>query len=155
MMGVVNSKLLPSKDIACPNPKCKALLHVQFDDGETVLPVGEQTENGLESIRIEGQESLKLKDGKNSIGRSDATQMADLRIVTQDRTMSRLHCQIEIVKLENGRVKPIISDLRSLDKIEEKPILVNDVALTVHDRIVLDDGDYITLGETVVRYMQN
>lgn len=153
MIEVGNPNLVAVRDINCPNPNCKALLHVNFDDGETIL-ADKKSRKDVAGMIVYNSQKLPLQEGKNTIGRKDSKNTASIGIETSDKAMSRLHCQIEVVKLKNGKVKPILNDLRDENKIGTKPIIINDESLTVFDKIVLDDGDYIKLGDTVVRYRQ-
>lgn len=152
-MEVGNPNLVAVRDINCPNPACKALLHVSFDDGETILAEKKDRKDIVGMIVFNSQK-LPLQKGKNTIGRMDSKNTASIGIETSDKGMSRLHCQLEVIRLSNGKVKPVLSDLRNQEKIEQKPIFINDEAMTSFDKIVLDDGDYIKLGDTVVRYRQ-
>ena len=154
MLEVTNPNNLAVRDITCPNPKCKALLHVNFDDGETILVTKKNSKDKCGYIKHEGQNPLYLREGRFTIGRADRNNTANLGIETQDMSMSRLHCQLEVVKLKSGKVKVIISDLREQEKIEKKPVLVNEVRLSGFDKLVLDDGDRIKLGNTIVWYIQ-
>ena len=128
-------------------------MRVSFYDGETVLAENKSQKSSL-GVLVYNSQKLTLHDGKNTIGRSDSKHTAEIGIVCTDKTMSRLHCQIEIIKLESGKVKPVLSDLRGREKIDKKPLKVNDEPLSVYDQIVLEDGDYVLMGETVVRYRQ-
>ena len=153
MIEVTNPKGLDYREITCPNPACKATLHVKFYEGETILAENKDLKESLGIIVYNGQK-MPLREGKNSIGRKDSRNTADIGVETTDKSMSRLHCQIEVIRLKSGKVKPVISDLREQDKMEKMPTMVNDLPLKASDRIVLDDGDKIKLGETVVRFRQ-
>ena len=100
--------------ISCPNPECKAKIRVTFDTGETQLAQPKSKET-IGFIRCQ-KENYALKLGKTTIGRklkdSNKKSPADIAIPTIDSTMSRVHAEIQVVKLENGRVKVILSDIR-------------------------------------------
>lgn len=153
MIEVGNPNLVAVRDINCPNPNCKALLHVDFDNGETILTEKKDRKASL-GILVFNSHKLALQEGKNTIGRKDSKHTASIGIETPDKAMSRLHCQVENIRIKSGKVKSVLSDLRESDKIGQKPIMVNDEPLSAFDQIVLDDGDYIKLGDTVVRYRQ-
>ncbi len=155
IIEVTNPNLLPSKEINCPNPKCKAVLHIQFDNGETVFVDTNDKNKFPGFLKCEGYARMCLKEGKNTVGRADKNKTADVGLKIQDMTMSRLHCIIEVVKLKNDKYKVIISDARSVEKIGVKPIFVNNEMLSSYDKILLEDGDNIKLGNTIVRYIQN
>lgn len=154
MMEVGNPDLVAVRDINCPNPNCKALLHVNFDDGETVLAEKNDRKDVPGHLKYKGHAPLQLKEGKNTIGRADSKHTADIGFDVDDKAMSRLHCQIEVVRLSSGKVKAIISDLRDEEKIKIKPTIVDDEPLCKMDCIVLDDGDYIKMGDTTIKYVQ-
>ena len=153
MLEVDNPQGLEIREITCPNPACKAVLRVNFYDGETILGESKSLKASLGMLVYNSQKHA-LQEGKNTIGRSDSKHTADIGIDTSDKSMSRLHCQVEVIRLESGKVKPVLSDLREEDKVGKKPLMVNDEPLSIHDQIVLEDGDYVRMGDTVVRYMQ-
>lgn len=153
MIEVTNPKGLDYREITCPNPACKATLHVRFYEGETILAENKEQKESLGAIEYNGRK-MPLHEGKNSIGRKDSKNTADIGVETTDKSMSRQHCQIEVIRLKSGKVKPVISELREQEKMEKMPTMINGEPLKVGDRIVLDDGDSIKLGETVVRFRQ-
>lgn len=153
MLEVTNPQGQEVREITCPNPACKAVLRVNFYDGETILAENKSQKQSA-GLLVYNSQKHALREGKNTIGRSDSKHTADIGIECADKRMSRLHCQIEVVKLENGKVKPVLSDLRGRDKINQMPLKVNDEPLSVYDQVVLEDGDYILLGEAVVKYRQ-
>ena len=153
ILEVTNPQEQEVREITCPNPACKTILRVDFYDGETILSENKKQKASL-GFLVYNSQKLALHEGKNTIGRSDSKHTAEIGIVCADKSMSRLHSQIEAIKLESGKVKPVLSDLRGQEKIDKKPLKVNGEPLSVYDQIVLEDGDYILLGETVVRYRQ-
>lgn len=152
-MEVTNPKGEPILMIKCPNPECGAKLRVRFDTGETVI-AQKKTAANVPGYLTWGGQSYELKEGRNSIGRSSSKHEADIEIPTDDRSVSRVHCMLEAVKLKSGRVKVVISDLRSLEKISQKPTLVYDEPLAQEDQLVLEDGDTIEIGGQVLRFHQ-
>lgn len=139
--------------IKCPNPACGAKLRVRFDTGETILAPKKTVATVPGYLAWNGQ-CYELKEGLNTVGRSSSRHESQIEIPTEDKSVSRLHCQIEVVRLSTGRVKAIISDLRSSDKITQKPTLVYDDPLAQGDRLVLNDGDTIEIGGQTLRYHQ-
>lgn len=154
MIEVGNPNNLAVRDITCPNPNCKVLLHVNFDDGETILADNNEQKNIPGKLQYNGHAPLELKEGKQTIGRADSKHTADLGIEVDDHAMSRLHCLIEVIKLASGKVKAIISDIRDDEKIKIRPTIVDNNPLCKMDRIVLDDGDYVKMGDTMIKYVQ-
>ncbi len=98
-------------------------------------------------------QSFDLKIGKNSIGRKSSLDV-DIAIATDDMTMSRQHCVIEVSL--NERIEKYsfcINDFKSTNgtilngHVERK--------LHEHDLIYLSDGDTFQLGMTKIVFKQN
>ena len=139
--------------VKCPNPACGAKLRVRFDTGETVLAPKRKAATVPGYLCWNGQH-LNLQIGNNTLGRSSSKHEADLEMETNDRSVSRLHCLLEAVRTESGRVKVIVSELRSAEKQAQKPTLVNDEPMATEDRIVLDDGDTLQVGDQILTFSQ-
>ena len=154
MMEVTNPNLQSVRDVNCPNPNCKVLLHVNFDDGETVLAEKKERKDVPGQLVYNNHSPLYLKEGKNTVGRADSKHTADLGLEVNDQAMSRLHCLIEVHKLSTGMYKAVISDLRDETKINKMCTEINGEPLMKEDKMVLDDGDSIKMGNTVIRYRQ-
>jgi len=153
MLEVTNPKGEPVLMIKCPNPTCGAKLRIRFDTGETVLAPKKGVATVPGYLNWSGQ-SFELKEGRNSVGRASSKHEADIELMTDDRSVSRVHCLLEAVKLKTGRVKVVISDLRSADKIAQKPTLVYDEPLAQEDRLVMEDGDTIEIGSQTLHFHQ-
>lgn len=153
VLEVTNPKQEPSLMIKCPNPACGVKLRVRFDTGETVLAQKKSSATVPGYLTWQGR-SYKLKEGRNTLGRSSSKHEAQIEIDTGDKSVSRLHCLIETVRTENNRVKVIISDLRSPEKIIQKPTIVYEDELAPEDRLVLEDGDTIHIGDQALRFHQ-
>ena len=152
-LEVTNPKGEPVLMIKCPNPECGVKLRVRFDTGETVIAPKKGAANVPGYLIWDGQ-SFELKEGRNSVGRGSSKHEADIELPTDDRSVSRVHCLLEVIKLKSGRVKVVVSDLRSADKIAQKPTLVYDEPLASEDRLVLEDGDTIEIGDQTLRFHQ-
>lgn len=152
-LEVTNPKGEPVLMIKCPNPECGVKLRVRFDTGETVIAPKKGAAN-VPGYLIWGGQSFELKEGRNSVGRGSSKHEADIELPTDDRSVSRVHCLLEVIKLKSGRVKVVVSDLRSADKIAQKPTLVYDDLLASEDRLVLEDGDTIEIGDQTLRFHQ-
>lgn len=152
-LEVTNPRKEPVLMIKCPKPACGAKLRVRFDTGETVLAPkkGAATVPGYLSW---GGETYELKEGRNTVGRSSSKHEAGIEIATDDKSVSRLHCQLEATRLKSGRVKVIISDLRAGDKIVRKPTLVDEEPMAAEDCLVLEDGDTIGIGDQTLYFHQ-
>lgn len=153
MLEVTNPKGEEVLLITCPNPNCKAKMRVQFDTGKTILAQSKKNEMVPGFLAYQGH-TYELMEGKNAIGRSSSKHEAQIELATDDKSMSRLHCQIEVVKLKSNRMKVIISDLRTPEKIAQMPLCVEDEPLAKEDRVVLADGDYILMGRQRIRFSQ-
>ena len=152
-LEVTNPKGEPVLMIKCPNPACGAKLRVRFDTGETVIALKKGAANVPGYLSWGGQ-SFQLKEGRNSVGRGSSKHEADIELTTDDRSVSRLHCLLEAIRLKSGRVKVVVSDLRTAEKIAQKPTLVYDEPLATEDRLVLEDGDTIEIGDQTLRFHQ-
>lgn len=152
-LEVTNPKEEPMLKITCPNPACGAKLRVRFDTGETIIAPKKDmaTVPGYLSY---GGKHFELQEGRNSVGRASSKHEAQIELNTSDKSMSRVQCLLDVVRTEKGRVKVIISDLRSSDKIAQKPTLIGDEPLEKGDRLVLEDGDTIQMGEQIIRFCQ-
>lgn len=153
LLEVTNPKNEDVLLITCPNPYCKVKMRVQFDTGETILAQSKKNEMVSGFLTYQSH-TYELMEGKNTIGRSSSKHEAQIEIVTDDKSMSRLHCQIEVVKLKNNRTKAIISDLRTTEKIAQSPLCVEDEPLAKEDRVVLTDGEYIQMGRQRIMFNQ-
>ncbi len=98
-------------------------------------------------------QSFDLKMGKNSIGRRSSLDV-DIAISTDDMTMSRQHCVIEVSLNERTeKYSFCINDFKSTNgtilngHIERR--------LHEHDLIYLSDGDTFQLGMTKIVFKEN
>lgn len=139
--------------ISCPNPQCGAKLRVTFDTGMTQIAQSEANSRVAGYLQ-QGPLCLKLLPGRNTIGRMSQKHEATLEVTTDDRSVSRLHCQIDVITTSSGRVKAVLSDIRSNEKKELKPTLLGKEPLLDGDRLVLTNGDTITIGNQVLTYYQ-
>lgn len=152
-LEVTNPKEEPMLMITCPNPACGAKLRVRFDTGETIIAPKKKIATVPGYLSYRGT-PFALQEGRNTVGRSSSKHEASIEIQTADRSVSRVHCLLDAVRTESGRMKVIISDLRTEEKIDKKPTLVADEQLAVGDRLVLEDGDTIQMGEQILTFHQ-
>lgn len=104
-----------------------------------------------ETVKLQ---NFDLKEGKNIIGRKASSATVDIAIDTEDMTMSRRHCMIEVLHNERrGDYDFLINDLNALNGI----ILNSRVQrrLSENDVIYLNDGDTFQLGLTKIVFMRN
>lgn len=117
-----------------------------FGGDETLIGGGDQTRIGVsQSVGVgrlidnNGTE-YQLMAGVNTIGRKATTSNATLQIDTTDRYMSRSHA---IIKVNAG--------MHIIRNHENKnPSYVNGKMMLGNDQLVLNDGDNIKLGNTVL-----
>lgn len=152
-LEVTNPKGETMLMVKCPNPACGAKLRVRFDTEDTVLAPKHRAATVPGHLCWNGQR-LNLQLGRNTLGRNSSKHEADLEMETNDRSVSRLHCLLEAVRTKSGRVKVIVSELRSAEKLAQKPTFVNDEPMATEDRIVLDDGDTLQLGDQILTFSQ-
>lgn len=88
---------------------------------------------------------FQLKEGDNLIGRKNKDSEVDIAIESSDRSMDRRHCYINVKKTKSGK---LIYTLRDNDSITGT-FYMNEI-LAPKDRIVMKDGDIITLGATTL-----
>jgi hypothetical protein len=159
ILEVTNPKGEPIQMIKCPNPACGARLRVRFDNGETILAPKKSVATVPGYLTWNGH-TFELKEGRNTVGRNSSKHEADIELLTDDRSVSRLHCLLEAMRLKSGRVKVVISDLRAAEKISVKPTIVFDEGLDFEDPIapedilVLEDGDTIEIGDQRLYFHQ-
>lgn len=134
-------------------PKCKARLRVQTDTGETVLAEGSSDQKVIGSLICKG-EKYRLAEGINTIGRKSSSSTATIQISTDDKSMSRVHAEIKVVRLENGRIKAVLRDIRDADRIKLRPMYLADIKMYAEDQLDLENGDIFKMGDTLVKYVQ-
>ena len=93
------------------------------------------------------EQQFTLSEGRWVIGRQSNASKATLPIQTADRTMSREHAVIEVIKAEKGGYKHYLSDNNS-----KNHTLYNNNYLSDGEVVVLHDNDEIILGHTVIRF---
>jgi pSer/pThr/pTyr-binding forkhead associated (FHA) protein len=90
--------------------------------------------------------SYSLQRGKNTLGRKAATSDATVQIETTDSFMSRNHIGID-VENQNGGIYCVLYNTRNRNKT-----LVNGNRVEEGDRIELQNGTIITLGNTQLKF---
>ena len=140
--------------VACSNPDCNAKLRINFDTGKTILAGCRDRKGTIGRLHCNGV-NYPLQEGKNTIGRKSPKSDATIQIPVDDMSMSRIHAEIDIIKLPNGRIKAILRDLRSDEKIQQKPLLMGDCPLDAVDRVVICHGDVLLMGSTSLEYVSD
>lgn len=128
----------------------------QANHGEDTTSLNEKTQPGQSPIGGIGRIALpeigkyyQLKTGLNIIGRKAQTSSANIQLDTDDRTMSRSHCAIEVKKLSNGGYIHYLSNSKN-----KNATYVNGQKLEDGDRIILQGGENIKLGNSTIKFIK-
>lgn len=98
-------------------------------------------------IFVDGEgRTYQLNMGKNTIGRMSGNSTATLQIETDDDTMSLSHAVVDVFDVE-GRIYHVFSNGDS-----QNPSLFNDGIVEHTDKFILNEGDKVTLGETMLTF---
>lgn len=90
----------------------------------------------------------ELKLGRNTIGRQSSTPQATVQIDTHgDKTMSRFHAVIELVRMSDMSIRAIISNGSNKNSTYVSGILLNG-----NDKLILNNGSEIKMGNLLLRY---
>ena len=140
-------------------PKCKHDIPLSFIDNKrdgheneitTVVSHLSKAEDGR--ITVLPDENTKeqifhLREGNYIVGRKTSASIADIRIKTADKMMSRNHARIEVKKDSKQSLMHCLSDNQSKNRT-----MYNDVFLEDNEEVVLQDNDEIKLGNTQLRF---
>lgn len=175
ILEVKSAEGIAEKSITCP--KCRAGLLVKFKkESETTnyersfnqktgelqsharqsnTPVQEggtifmsSADDGKMGALLHNGIRYPLQIGVNTIGRKASTSQASVQIATQDRSMSRSHAIIEVSKLYDGRIHTVIRNSEN-----KNPTFVGGHLLIENDRIILNNGDVIQMGEVTLTFV--
>lgn len=160
LLKVGNPNNLELRIINCPN--CKYPLRVTFptpldahtylapqknniDGGETQLAAPKQQSSSVSLVYKDV--NYPLEDGQNIIGRKGSSSMATIQIASEDRTMSRQHCCIQVSTLPDGSKKAVLSNYQN-----KNMTIVDGQEVENGDEIRLTDGNRITMGQTTITF---
>lgn len=175
VLDVKNEEEVPEKKVFCP--RCSTELLVKFkpkgdpveahtyyakqkkpaaDNGETQLGGGFNTSSGVGNNSTASGEtyvrlmadgiSYPLREGRNIVGRRASINKATVPITTNDLTMSRRHIIINITSLPDGNKKVVLSNYEN-----KNPTSINGMQIVDGDKVMLSDGNTITIGRTTLR----
>lgn len=148
--SIGNPKKVQFRTVNCC--KCGHPETVYFDTDMTLIDKKRMAADTGFYLSHNGRK-YELEEADNTIGRMSSAHEAEVELLIEDdRSVSRKHCKIRVVRLKRGDIKSIISDERTEQKIEQKPTLVNGVPLCKEDEIVLSDGDVIIMGRQTVLF---
>ena len=163
VLDVKNSKNEIVKQITCPS--CNSPLQVSFEKQQEPLvahtylaPKKNPTTGGETQLATPKQQSSSaslvykdvnypLEDGQNIIGRKGSSSMATIQIASEDRTMSRQHCCIQVSSLPDGSKKAVLSNYQN-----KNMTIVDGQEMEDGDEIRLTDGNRITMGQTTITF---
>lgn len=92
--------------------------------------------------------TYRLKPGQNSVGRVSRSIKADVPLQTTDTTISRFHAMIEVTCVNDGTFRAVISNGNN-----KNMTFVNNTPINQSDKIVLNNGDQIRMGESIIQYV--
>ena len=158
--GILSVKLkIQNQEVNIPCPICKIISPLksyvkvttqpQYSNKDDETQIGVHAVNDLVGqLKIQGTDlpPFLLKMGRNVIGREAKSSTADIQIplqTTERSRMSREHLMIDVNKVIG---KGIVHHL-SLYKANVNETLFNGEKLEAPDRIILKNGDVITLPE--------
>lgn len=111
------------------------------NSSDTVLPGGNRGTVYL--VDDASGERYRLNIGVNCVGRNAKTSSADVRIFTDDFSISRMHSYFTVSESSNGALRCSISNAKN-----KFPTLVNGVELEDGDVLPVAPGDVITLASS-------
>lgn len=153
---VKNSAGEKLKRFTCP--RCKTGLQISFEIKEEnhgrPVPDTSKTEAAAPPARRSrfffltcNGTTYRLQPGTNTIGRRSEGSQASVKIASSDVYMSRNHATVRVFPLSDGTLGATISNSKN-----KNATLLNGKELQPGDEIFLNDGDQITMGQTVLYF---
>ena len=157
----VDETRIPKGIVSFKCPKCKKEIPISYldqkighDSGVETLAVSPKVKEGsLGHLTVlptpeTPQQEFHLSEGMLIVGRKAKASTATICIQTNDKTMSRSHIKIEVIKNpKGGGFFHHLSDNNS-----KNHTLYNGKCIESGDVVVLKDNDEIVLGRTIVRF---
>ncbi len=144
----------PGGVIVCPKCKESVILgdganspKEEHEDGITRLPYLGLVEIG-KIMQYEPVRVFQLKLGTNTIGRKADSSNASIQIETDDRKASRVHIQIEVVRLNDGSYRHVLMNAKNINKT-----LVSGKRIEKGDRVILLGGETIQMAYTIIKFI--
>lgn len=121
-----------------PYSMCEQVVKRVVSTEDTVIPGTKHEDRALLIDKSTGR-SYPLPIGKSVVGRSTASGVADVKIETEDKGVSRKHMVIEVRKTPSGSIRCSITNAENKNKtfLNREPIEDGDI-------LPLNDGDVIT-----------
>lgn len=136
ILDVRNSKNEDVKRIVCPG--CKKHLAITFH--ETQVPTSQSV-----AVLFFGKAEYQLKEGTQMIGRKDPQSKAEIQIATGDASLLLEHAHLKVVERNDGSNMYIVSPCS-----HEATLFVNQLPLEEGDEVMLNIGDELRMGDTVL-----
>ncbi len=136
ILDVRNSKNEDVKRIVCPG--CKKHLAITFH--ETQVPTSQSV-----AVLFFGKAEYQLKEGTQMIGRKDPLSEAEIQIATGDASLQLVHARLKVAARNDGNHIYIISPYS-----HETAVFVNQLPLEEGDEVMLNIGDELRMGDTVL-----
>ncbi|MDH6356464.1 FHA domain-containing protein [Parabacteroides sp. PF5-9] len=153
----VDERKLPPNISSFKCPKCKeaipiSLLYNQTEDDNDTIVITSRKLFTAGKITVSSDENtpeqtFKLFEGINIIGRKSQASKATIGVITTDKSMSREHIIIEVKKETKENYKHYLSDNNS-----KNHTLYNGNYLENGEVVVLNDNDEIIIGRTILRF---
>ena len=121
-----------------------------FGNGSETMLVTDfnKTARSNNAFLVHENKRYELKLGRNTIGRMSSTPQATVQIDTHgDKTMSRFHAVIELVRMSDMSIRAIISNGSNKNSTYVSGILLNG-----NDKLILNNGSEIKMGNLLLRY---
>ena len=157
----VDEAKIPHDIVSFKCPKCKKEIQVSYIDhmigqavdGDTIVVSSKAKQCSLGRLTVlptlgTPQQELQLSEGVMIVGRKAKVSTASICIITDDKTMSRSHLCIEVIK--NPKGNGFLYHLS--DNNSKNHTLYNGKCIENGEVVVMKDNDVLVLGKTIVRF---
>lgn len=160
VLAVRNKASIENLSITCPNCKTKSPFTVYKaynsrpveEDATVVGPSLPEQREEVETVTgrlvlMPTGEIMNLKLGKNVVGRYSSKSLADVKIPTDSREVSRNHSLIEVKQVTGKGMVYYISNYENKNET-----VVGDQVLEDGDCVILKNGDLIRMANVTLRF---
>ncbi|MFI3267272.1 MAG: FHA domain-containing protein [Rikenellaceae bacterium] len=135
----------PSETVSKPEEDVKTA----YFNGNNASQQTGANNNTIGQLRhVDSRKLYSLKLGTNIVGRKAVTSKADVQIDTNDKTMSRSHSLIEVIKLDNGAYVHHFSNANNKNET-----FLDSQKVGTGDKFILNDGDTIKMANVVLKFV--
>jgi hypothetical protein len=120
----------------------------QMNGGKIYMPGKLELVDGGDCWNGSRSESITLKRGTNTLGRTSPNSSSSIQLPTTDPYMSKNHLIIDVVMKPDSTFEHRLSDNRSMNGT-----FLNDIRIEQGDVIILSPGDTLRLGHTTVKFI--